>query len=287
MVTSSIERAQKKVESRNFGIRKHLLEYDDVMNQQREIVYDRRNYALTGINISGEIDDIIDEYIDELIEAYCTGSSPGDWNWDEFSEEVLQTFSLDIKSEYEKITSEEELREMISQGVNSILSYKKESLDEKLFDQFQTWVVLRTIDEKWREHLAAMDQLREGIGLRAYGQKNPLIEYKQEGFGMFIEMMVETNQETLKRIFRTNIQAEQKPVAPRSIPANLKMQHDGTTGMGFVPPPQGVQQSSQPQAIGGPPQVRQPITSEKKVGRNDPCTCGSGKKYKKCCGKVE
>jgi preprotein translocase subunit SecA len=133
-----------------------------------------------------------------------------------------------------------------------------------------------------------MDQLREGIGLRAYGQKNPLIEYKQEGFGMFAEMMAETNQETLRRIFRTNIQqAEQKPSAPRPIPANLKMQHDETAGMGFVPPPQGAQQSSQPQAVKGPSQARQPITAEKKVGRNNPCTCGSGKKYKKCCGMAE
>ena len=97
MVTSSIERAQKKVESRNFGIRKHLLEYDDVMNQQREIVYDRRNYALIGENIGGEVDDIMEEYVEELLEEYCNGNTPRDWQWDEFSEEILQTFSLDIK----------------------------------------------------------------------------------------------------------------------------------------------------------------------------------------------
>ena len=288
MVTRSIERAQKKVESRNFGIRKHLLEYDDVMNQQREIVYDRRNYALTGENISLEVDEIMDEYIDELIEAYCSGSTPRDWQWDEFSEEVLQTFSLDIKSEHEHITSEEKLREMVRQGAKTILSYKKKSVDGDLFDQFQKWVVLRTIDEKWREHLAAMDQLREGIGLRAYGQKNPLIEYKQEGFGMFAEIMAETNQETIKRIFRTNIQQAEKKSAPsRPMPANLKMQHDESGGLGFVPPPQGAGKSIQQQAIGGPQQARQPMKVEKKVGRNDPCTCGSGKKYKKCCGQAE
>jgi len=227
------------------------------------------------------------EYVDELIETYCSDSTPRDWRWDDFSVEVLQTFSLDIKSEHENINSAEELREKISQGANAILAYKKESLDKTLFDQFQKWVVLRTIDEKWREHLAAMDQLREGIGLRAYGQKNPLIEYKQEGFGMFAEMMAETNQETLKRIFRTNIQhTDQKSADSRPIPANLKMQHAETAGMGFIPPPKGEQQGSQPQAVGGPPQSRQPMTAEKKVGRNDPCTCGSGKKYKKCCGQA-
>ena len=158
-------------------------------------------------------------------------------------------------------------------------------VDENVFDQFQKWVVFRTIDENWREHLAGMDQLREGIGLRAYGQKNPLIEYKQEGFGMFAEMMVETNRETLKRIFRSNIQqAGQKPVPPRPIPGNLKMQHDENVAMGFAAPPQGSKQGVQRQGASSNQQQRQPISVGEKIGRNDPCPCGSGKKYKKCCG---
>ena len=286
MVTSSIERAQKKVESRNFGIRKHLLEYDDVMNQQREIVYDRRNYALLGANISREVDEIIADYLDNFIEIYCSiSNNPKDWEWDELSQEVLNIFSLDITSENDRISSIDELRDMVVQGANAILSYKKETVDENVFDQFQKWVVFRTIDENWREHLAAMDQLREGIGLRAYGQKNPLIEYKQEGFGMFAEMMVDTNRETLKRIFRSNIQqANKRPVAPRPIPGNLKLQHDETAGMGFTAPPQGARQGAQPQAAANNQQQRQPISVGEKTGRNDPCPCGSGKKYKKCCG---
>ena len=286
MVTRSIERAQKKVEGRNFGIRKHLLEYDDVMNQQREIVYDRRNYALHGANISREVDEIMADYLDNLVELYCgNGNNPREWEWDEFSNEVLNTFSLDIKSENDRVSTIDELRDMVVQGANAILSFKKESVDENVFDQFQKWVVFRTIDENWREHLAAMDQLREGIGLRAYGQKNPLIEYKQEGFGMFAEMMVDTNRETLKRIFRANIQQTgQRPAAPRPIPANLKMQHDESEGMGFTAPPQGARQGAQT-----PPQnqqQRQPIVADEKIGRNDPCPCGSGKKFKKCCGKA-
>ena len=164
------------------------------------------------------------------------------------------------------------------------LPFQVDCIALALFIFLKKWVVLKTIDEKWREHLAAMDQLREGIGLRAYGQKNPLIEYKQEGFGMFADMMIETNQETLKRIFRTSIQhAEKKPAATRPMSANLKMQHDETAGMGFVRPPQGAEQDGQPQAVGPPPKAKQPMTAEKKVGRNDPCPCGSGKKYKKCC----
>ena len=288
MVTRSIERAQKKVEGRNFGIRKHLLEYDDVMNQQREIVYDRRNYALLGANISREVNEIMADYLDNLIEMYCsTSNNPKDWEWDELSSEVLNTFSLDITSENDRISSIEEFRDRVVQGANTILSYKKETVDENVYDQFQKWVVFRTIDENWREHLAAMDQLREGIGLRAYGQKNPLIEYKQEGFGMFAEMMLDTNRETLKRIFRSNIQqTRQKPIPHKPIPGNLKMQHDETTGIGFTAPPQGARQGGQPNVSANNQQQRQPISVGEKTGRNDPCPCGSGKKYKKCCGKV-
>ena len=286
MVTRSIERAQKKVEARNFGIRKHLLEYDDVMNQQREIVYDRRNYALHGAHISREVDDIMEDYLDNITDIYCSmGSNPQEWEWDEFASEVMNTFSLDIKSEDDRIGTVDELRDMVMQGSHAILSYKKESVDKALFDHFQKWVVFRTIDENWREHLAAMDQLREGIGLRAYGQKNPLIEYKQEGFGMFADMMVNTNRETLKRIFRTNIQqAEQKPAAPRLMPGNLKMRHDESAGMGFTAPPQGARAGAQASAHNQA--QRQPIMVEEKTCRNEPCPCGSGKKYKKCCGKA-
>jgi preprotein translocase subunit SecA len=286
MVTRSIERAQKKVEARNFGIRKHLLEYDDVMNQQREIVYDRRNYALHGANISREVDDIMEDYMDNIIELYCsTGSNPQEWEGDEFTSEVMNTFSLDIKSENDRIGHIDELRDMVIQGSHAILTFKKEAVDEALFDHFQKWVVFRTIDENWREHLAAMDQLREGIGLRAYGQKNPLIEYKQEGFGMFAEMMVNTNRETLKRIFRTNIQqGEQKPAAPQPMPGNLKMRHDESAGMGFTAPPQGAREGAQ--ATAQNQSQRQPIMVEEKTGRNEPCPCGSGKKFKKCCGKT-
>ena len=242
--------------------------------------------ALTGESINREVDEIMDEYITEIINSYCSdGNTSQDWDWSEYCEEVLQTFSLDIKLENDHVKTKDELREISLEGANSILDYKKEIVNEDIFDQFQKWVVLRTIDEKWREHLAGMDQLREGIGLRAYGQKNPLIEYKQEGFGMFVAMMAETNQETLKRIFRTNIQQEdQKPVVRHPATSRLKMQHDESEGMGFVAPPKSMQTNDQEISTGGQKQVRQPIHTEKKIGRNDPCLCGSGKKFKKCCG---
>ena len=282
MVTKSIERAQKKVEGRNFGIRKHLLEYDNVMNQQREIVYNRRDFALHGEEISPEIELILTEYLDQLEAEFCSMDKPSDWDWPSLSQDVLNTFSLDISSEDTKIDSFEELKDLIRQGTHSILSFKRDSSEEGMFDRFQKYVLLRTIDEKWREHLYAMDQLREGIGLRAYGQKNPLIEYKQEGFGMFAEMMIDTNRETLKRIFRTNISHlnERTTRVPQNMPRNMKMQHDEAPAPGFVAPPQGGGAPRQPQ------QRVQPVHVEEKVGRNDTCPCGSGKKFKKCHGVV-
>jgi len=284
MVTKSIERAQKKVEGRNYSIRKHLLEYDDVMNQQREIVYDRRNFALHEEDISSEILEILNEYIDEITSLYCDATNVRDWDWDSVSSEALNIFSLEISNQHEHIASHDELRDLLVQGALSILDVKKETTEGDIFQQFQKFVVLKTIDEKWREHLDGMDQLREGINLRAYGQKNPLIEYKQEGYGMFTDMMSDTNKETLKRIFRANLTQVSNTKQPvQNVPKNISMKHDETAGLGFVAPPQQTQQQTQ-QMPGQPPQKVQPVVVDKKVGRNEPCPCGSGKKFKKCHG---
>jgi preprotein translocase subunit SecA len=282
MVSKSIGRAQKKVEERNYAIRKHLLEYDDVMNQQRIIVYDRRNYALHGENFASEMNEIIGEYIDVLISMYCENpDSTTHWDWTGLNEDILSTLAVDIKQDELEINNAQELKDSLTQVANLVLTNKIKLVDEKVFEDFEKYVVLRTIDEKWREHLYAMDQLREGINLRAYGQKNPLIEYKREGFGMFAEMMGDTNRETLKRIFRARINTvEEKPAQQQNTPRNLKVEHSDASGMGFVAAPQ---QQGQPSQPGGRQKV-QPIHVEEKVGRNDPCPCKSGKKYKKCCG---
>ena len=171
------------------------------------------------------------------------------------------------------------------EGVESILDYKRKSIDEGIFDRYQKMVVLTTIDNKWREHLHSMDQLREGINLRSYGQKNPLNEYKKEGYEMFMNMMYDINIETLKRIFRTNlVRAEEQASNTKiNMPKNLKMKHDSNIDLGFVAPPKNQNQGQGPRSVQAPPKV-QPITSEKKIGRNEPCPCGSGKKYKKCHG---
>ena len=279
MVSKSIERAQKKVEERNFLIRKHLLEYDDVMNQQRTLVYDRRNFALHEDIIQSQIQDIINDYLDVIIINFCNDSDDtSSWDWDGLNAELIDIFSLDIKMQDIEVENRINLKDAIIQAVNVLLVSRKEIVGSELFNNFQKFVVFSTIDKKWREHLLSMDQLREGIGLRAYGQKNPLIEYKSEGFKMFSEMMIETNRETLKRIYRTRINVSDRP---SSASRNLKIRHDESTGMGFVAPPQSSQTSSSQVPPAG---KRQPIKVENKVGRNEPCPCDSGKKYKKCCG---
>jgi len=279
MVTKSIERAQKKIESRNFSIRKHVLEYDDVMNQQREVVYDRRNYAMQGDNLLFEINELSDEYIQNIVNGYCESSNSENWDWDNLESDIMDTFSLDIGQFRNKISDRDKIIQRISEGIAEILKYKSDTSDSEMFEKFQRYIISTTIDSNWRDHLYGMDQLREGIGLRAYGQKNPLIEYKKEGFGMFDDMISNIDYEILKRIFRTNIDnISTTQTQARIIPKNIKMKHDESTGMGFNP----AQAQSRPN---GPQRARiQPVQIDQKVGRNDSCPCGSGKKYKKCCG---
>ena len=279
MVSKSIERAQKKVEERNFLIRKHLLEYDDVMNQQRTLVYDRRNYALHEDSINSEIQEIINDHIDVVLNDFCErGDDSSSWDWDGLNAELVDVFSLDIKMQDIEVENKSDLKHAIVQAVNVLLVSRKEMVEEELFNNFQKFVVFTTIDKKWREHLHSMDQLREGIGLRAYGQKNPLIEYKSEGFKMFSSMMEDTNRETLKKIYRTRINVNER-ISTQS--RNLKIMHDESTGMGFIAPPQKGQNSG-----AQIPAKSQPIKVENKVGRNQKVVITDGNekktiKYKK------
>ncbi len=292
MVTKSIERAQKKVEAMNFSGRKNIIEYDDVMNYQREIVYNRRNYSLHKEDISEELNVIINEYVGDAVSIFCQGS-PNDWDLESFNMELLNTFGIDFKFN-DNNSNENDIKEIINEQVKLIKEFKNENFDEEFFNNFQKFIILRTIDEKWQDHLYAMDQLREGIGLRAYGQKNPLIEYKQEGFKMFEQMMEETNQETLKRIFRTDLTSiKSNSMSVNQRAKNLKMKNDQSNlpNISTQSTPQDNMLSQSGDTL--PPNQnfqskvinkRTPIKVDKKVGRNEPCPCGSGKKYKKCHG---
>ena len=288
MVTKSIERAQKKVEARNYSIRKHLLEYDDVMNSQRELVYERRNFALHNDDVSKLFSSITNEYINEMIQYHTneTGNLK-ECEWDELSVDILDTFGLDISSLESDLNESNKFIDHINNQKESILEYKKSSVPDGVFENFQKVMIFTTIDHKWRQHLYSMDQLREGIQLRAYGQKNPLIEYKKEGFSMFREMMHDTNKETIKKVFRTNlVKAGDSSISTSaSIPSNIKTKKDTAPDLGFVSPPSatpsnqlGNQQFGQPPSSS--PQGRSPIVNSRKIGRNEKVTIRKGDETK-------
>ena len=268
MVTRAIENAQKKVEQRNFGIRKHLLEYDDVMNQQRQVVYDLRKQALNDDEITDAIDDMVDDYVDDEL-TRMEDTSPQNWDWDNLgqnlSSHMLVDASLDKvqeSSDNQDITIEDVRRFVLDQA-KEVYQTRESLLPGDVMRGFEKFVVLRTIDEKWKDHLYAMDQLREGINLRAYGQKNPLLEYKSEGFQMFQQMMADTSRATIQRLYRTQIQGmEAAPEMPVSKARNVQIQHDETTGMGFSGP------SMQEQAAAQSGAPKQPVHVDEKIGRN-------------------
>ena len=287
MITKSIERAQKRVEMRNFEIRKHLLEYDDVMTKQREVIYTRRRRALEGENLHEDILDMIEDFIADIVEKYTAKGEYGDdWDWEGMREELLRTMLLPLPmpKEDDPPLKPDDLIDRLIEQAQKAYERKHQVLGDELMGQLERFATLKTIDERWKEHLYEMDQLREGIGLRAYGQKDPLMEYKHEGFRTFTEMLGRINEEILEIVFKAQIQMERGPDAlqpdRRREPAEMAMVHENAVGMGFAG------QSEAPQET-GPPQVgkRKPIKVEKKVGRNEPCPCGSGKKYKHCHGR--
>ena len=266
MVTRAISNAQKKVEVRNYGIRKHLLEYDDVMNQQRQVIYDIRNQALSGDDASDSVSQLLTDFIDDEIEVQKQIGSPDTWEWDYLRQHLSSHLLVDIS--FEKIKealenddpSPENISDWIIKRAKAIYKAKESLLDEETMKGFERFVILRTIDDKWKDHLYGMDQLREGINLRAYGQKNPLLEYKSEGFKMFQDMMSDMNAVIVQRLFRTQIQGQEQQAKP--MVRNIKTSHQDTTGMGFSGP-QSQNKSNQPQ------QVRVPVQAEQKHGRNE------------------
>ena len=268
MVTRAIENAQKKVEQRNFGIRKHLLEYDDVMNQQRQVVYDIRNQALNDEDISDAVLDMVDEYVDDELNR-MEDINPQNWDWENLKQNFSSHLLVDVDYESVKESAEsdevsiEDARNFILDQAKEVYQTRESLLPDDVMRGFEKFVMLRTIDEKWKDHLYAMDQLREGINLRAYGQKNPLLEYKSEGFQMFQQMMVDTTEETVQRLYRTQIRGmEAAPEMPVSRARNVQTQHDETTGMGFSGP------SMQEQAVASSGVPKQPVHADEKIGRN-------------------
>ncbi len=274
MITKSVERAQKKVEENNFAIRKRLLEYDDVMNQQREVIYDKRKKALEGERLKDEVFNDLDEYVDTLLEMYYDNAQI-----DMLREDLMQHLLIDVKIDpdtYQELGIDG-VKDLIIEEAHKFYSRKEEMLSSELMARLERYAVLHVIDEKWKDHLREMDDLKEGIGLRAYGQKDPLLEYKGEAFNLFISLVEEIRNQIVSFCFKFFPQ-EPEEIQERRIPVQrMNMVKDSTGNMGMQ---QGG--GSDEGAKRGKPQ---PIKAEAKVGRNDPCPCGSGKKYKHCHGK--
>ncbi len=273
LITKSVERAQKKVEENNFSIRKRLLEYDNVMNQQREIIYTRRNRALQGDRLKNEIMEFLHETVDEIVKRYFE-----DVNAESIKEEVLQHFLVELKLEPEEFETlgDYGVTERIITAVKDFYSHKEEMLGAELLARIERYSVLSVIDNRWKEHLREMDDLKEGIGLRAYGQKDPLLEYKSEAFNLFVELLNQIRNEIVSFCYKFFPQAPEELQGRRPARGRIIETKQNTEGIGL----KGSGGDGQPAQAG----KMQPIRVEERVGRNDPCPCGSGKKYKNCHG---
>jgi len=268
LVSRAIENAQRKVEEMNFEIRKNLLEYDNVMNKQREVIYALRNSILDGADVSEKIWNMINELLDEKIEIYCPEKTyPENWDIETIIVWTRRTFGLDLKFSSDEINSltYESFREILDKNIKNVYNQREIEFTKDIFENIERQVMLQVIDNAWKNHLYDLDQLRKGIGLRAYGQKDPLVEYKKESLSLFITMMDRIREETVEYIFRVQVMPQSR-VRPALNTASRRA--------GTGPAVQNLQQNKQ-----------ESPAMPTKIGRNDSCPCGSGKKYKKCCGR--
>jgi preprotein translocase subunit SecA len=277
LITRSVERAQKKVEENNFAIRKRLLEYDNTMNQQREVIYTRRQKALEGDRLKSEIFDLLEEYLSDVVERNFD-----DVLIDNLKEELRLNLLVDLPLQPEEFEAlgKDGLTEKILNAAKEFYRKKEEMLGSELMGRLERYAVLSVIDHKWKEHLREMDDLKEGIGLRAYGQKDPLVEYKSEAFKLFVSLLDEIRNDVVSFCFKFFPQAPEEVQRRRRQPSGRVMEtKQNTTNIGLsVPAPKAAVIDQRP----GKPQ---PVSVGEKVGRNDPCPCGSGKKFKNCHGR--
>ena len=267
LISKAIESAQGKVEGHNFDIRKQLLEYDDVMNQQREVIYKQRRESMTGKSLRPAVEDMIREKTEEIADFFSEERTlPEEWDWKGLNKAVFKQFNFrlgDIDEDAMDGLNREGLAQLIYETCISVYDEKEAAIGAEDFRGLERIVMLQTVDNLWKDHLLSMDHLKEGIGLRGYAQQDPLIVYKKEGFDLFQDMISRVKEETLGILFRIQI-SEPKRIDDLKRPKEQIMFFSG----------------------GDEPQKKKPVKrNQKKVGRNAPCPCGSGKKYKKCCGK--
>lgn len=292
LLTRVIETAQKRVEGHNFDIRKQLLEFDNVMSRQREVIYEHRRMVLEGENLKEHIEEMLEEVVAEKVEFYLNKDAhPEDWDLKGFYESIRRTFGAAEKKLGERnggdiltISSEVVLDDVV-RALKEIYDEKRKAFGSDM-RHLEQILMLEIVDSKWKDHLLSMDHLREGIHLRAYGQRDPLVEYQNEGFELFQRMVSNIKETIVEYMFKVRVAPEKLALLPHSAWQGEEQLRS------FVPfeagkPVPGVPQAGEARAEAPQPGVKStPYRREgKKVGRNDPCPCGSGKKYKKCCGK--
>ncbi len=267
--TRAIESAQRKVEGHHFDIRKHLLEYDDVMNRQREVIYSQRRFILGGDGLKETVAEMIEDVVDDMINRFTDERSQyEEWDIKGLTEALWAQFGLrfDFDSLPEKEQTRANISDLILARANEIYEKKEQDLTPQVMRELEKFIMLQAVDTQWKDHLLSMDHLKDGIGLRGYGQRDPLKEYQKEGYELFLDMSARIKEETVRNLFLVRI-AEQsvEELAPQK-DQEMYFSHGDEGGGNGKPPP-----------------MRR---KTEKVGRNAPCPCGSGKKYKKCCGKA-
>jgi preprotein translocase subunit SecA len=279
-VTRAIETAQKRVEAHNFEMRKHLLEYDDVMNTQRKLIYSERKQLLEGDDVREVIQGMIEEVLDETVGLYVDEEAyPENWNLAGLTEAMKRQFDVEVswvKEEVDSLTPAL-LKDELLEKLQAAFQKKEEQVGSDMMRYLERMLMLQVVDTQWKDHLLAMDHLKEGIGLRGYGQKDPLIEYKREGFEMFEAMEARIARDTVSFLMKVQVAVEPDRMAEAGDLTDLPLSRPGD-GRRRGP-------------VGLPSRSMRPAATatllpaaRAKVGRNDPCPCGSGKKYKKCCG---
>jgi len=272
IINRSIENAQRQVESRNFEIRKHVLDYDDVMNKQREVIYARRKKALFEENLKDVSFEMIENLIDLSFDTHLNANTyPEEWDIEEYKNYLISMFGKDISKgiiEKDSLSSARadriELKEKILEQTLKAYEEREADFGEEIMRQLEKIVALNVIDNRWRDHLLEMDYLKEGIGLRSYGQHDPLVEYKHESFHLFKDMIEEVKNDTVRLLYNARIYTGEEQARQHE----KQYKNVSTSGPGDETTPK-----------------KAPVINKDRVGRNDPCPCGSGKKYKKCCGK--
>ena len=275
MISKAIENAQRKVEGHNFDIRKHLLEYDDVMNKQREVIYGQRREVLQSDNVTEIVEDMVSDLVERTVAGTVQDRTPSeDWEWQAFDEQVSEIFNIALnwnKSDRQDLDFDS-LQDKLRAEVDHAYQAQTERNKPEQMLQLERMILLQMVDTHWKEHLLNMDHLKEGIGLRGYGQKNPLDEYKKEGFNLFLSMIETVKEQTASTLMRVQIVQDDEVAR---LEAEQRRQREKELEMA--------------KAAGAGTEDQTPKTvrrQEEKVGRNAPCPCGSGKKYKKCCGKL-